>query len=199
MADLAAQGPIAAGSATSVAVDTSVSPHQPGSRMRDANGNEYIWVDFTGTVSAEQPVAIVADRTAGPLGTSGRGPVGIAQGSGTSNQTGWVQIYGRAFVMLGMSGVSPSDAANGPTTAETSGQTVFSLATSLTSPNGIGWTSGPAQTLTSSIVHVIEGITVAQDVSLGDVSATTSATTHTGNRVAVWLNYPYIRASEITT
>src|SRR5687767_14345916 len=110
MAELTGQGPVIAGTATSVATETSRSPYTPGQRMRDAAGNEYVYVDFTGTVSAEQPVAILADKTAGPLGTTGRGPVGIACGAGTSNQSGWVQIFGRALVQLGLSGVSPSDA-----------------------------------------------------------------------------------------
>jgi len=193
MAELSAQGPILAGAATSVAVATSVSPFTKGQRMRDAAGNEYVWVEFTSTVSAEQPVAIASNFTAGALSTTGRGAIGIACGAGTSDESGWVQIYGRALVQLGMSGVSPSDAANGPTTLETvAAMNFFVLGTSLTSPNGIGWVSGEAG-LTSNYDYVIDGMFVAHDASPGDVSSVTSATSHTGNHIAVWLNFPVIR------
>lgn len=196
MAELSAQGPIVAGAATSVAISTSVSPFTKGQRMRDASGNEYTWVEFTGTVSAEQPVEILADLTAGPLGTTGRGAVGVAQGAGTSNDSGWVQIYGRAMVQIGKSGVSPSDAANGPTTVQTvAGISRFVLGTSLTSPNGVGIVTGAAG-LTTDNDYIIEGMYVASDASPGDVSGVTSATSHTGNHIGVWLNYPYIRLQE---
>jgi hypothetical protein len=144
-------------------------------------------------------VQINSDFTAQRLATTGRGAVGVAQGSGTSDENGWVQIYGRTFVQLGMSGVSPSDAANGPTTLQTSLQTVFKLATALTSPNGGGWVSGAAAALTSDPTYVIEGMYVATDASPGDVSSVTSATSHTGNHIAVFLTYPYIRNQEATT
>lgn len=198
MAQLVGQGPIAAAGATSV-VHTTPFPHQPGSRMRDASGNEYVFVDFTGSVYSGVPVAISADYTAAQLGTTGRGPIGVACAAATSDQAGWVQIYGRALVQLGMSGVSPSDAANGPTTLSTSLATVFVLGSSATSPNGIGYVSGAAAAATSSLQYVIDGMTVASDVTLGDVSAVTSATSHVGNQVAVFLNYPVIRPVDITT
>jgi hypothetical protein len=193
MAELSAQGPILAGGATSVAISTSVAPHTRGDRMRDRVGNEYVWVDFTSTVSAEQPVQINSDYTAGALDVTGRGAVGVAQGAGTSNESGWVQVYGRSLVQIGKSGVSPSDAANGPTTVQTvAGIIKFVLGTSATSPNGVGMVTGAAG-LTSDADFIIEGMFVATDASPGDVSSVTSATSHTGNHVAVFLNYPFIR------
>lgn len=180
-------------------VATTPYPLKPGARARDNDGNEYVYVDFTGSVYGEQPVLIASDFTAAAVGTSGRGAIGIATTAATSDNAGWVQIYGRAFVQLGMSGVSPSDAANGPTTLSDSLATVFVLATSLTSPNGIGWVSGAAAAATSSLQYVIDGMDVAHDASPGDVSATTSATSHTGNRIAVFLNYPRIRMVDITS
>lgn len=198
MAHLSAQGAIGAPHPTSE-VATTPFPLTVGSRMSDASGNEYLYCDFTGTVYSEQPVEIAADYTAQALGASGRGLVGIACAAATSDNAGWVQIYGRAFVQLGMSGVSPSDAANGPTTLSNSLATVFVLGTSLTSPNGVGWVSGAAAANTSTLQYVIEDMFVAQDASPGDVSATTSGTSHTGNRIAVFLNYPRLRAVDITT
>lgn len=180
-------------------VATTPYPIQRGTRMRDSAGNEYVYCDFTSSVYAELPVAIASDFTAGALGTSGRGPVGVACGAGTSDEAGWVQVYGRAFIQLGMGGVSPSDAANGPTTLSNSLATVFVLATTQSTPIGVGWVSGAAAAATSALQYVIDGVTVASDASPGDVSATTSATSHTGGRIAVFLNYPYIRLVDLTT
>jgi len=158
-----------------------------GQRARDGQGNEYVMCDFTGTTYSRQPVQINSDYTAAPVGTTGRGQFGVAAEEATSDQWGWVQIYGRCFVQLGMSGVSPSDAANGPTTLSTSQGTIFILATSQTTPIGIGWTSDP-----STNGYWIVGMTVASDASPGDVSAVTSAASHTGSQIAVFLNYPRI-------
>ena len=192
MANLVGQGVILTGGATSEVVATSVAPYTKGQRARDAAGNEYVWVEFTGTVYTGLPVQINSDFTAAVIGVTGRGAFGVACAGGTSNDSGWVQIYGRTFVQLGMSGVSPSDAANGPTTLDTvAAQNFFVLSTSLTSPNGIGWVSGEAG-LTSNTDYVIQGMWVAHDASPGDVSAVTSATSHTGNQIAVWLNFPTI-------
>lgn len=199
MAELSAQGPVLSPAATSVAVGTSPPPFTPGSRMRDASGNEYMFVTFNEAVFAALPVQINSDYTANRLATTGRGAVGVAQGSGTSDEAGWVQIYGRTFVQLGMGGVSPSDAANGPTTLQTSLQTIFKLPTSLSTPPGVGWVSGAAAALTTDPTFVIENMYVATDASPGDVSAVTSATSHTGGQIAVFLNYPYIRNQEATS
>lgn len=163
-------------------------PIQLGTRARDGAGNEYVFCEFGTVVSAEQPVSISAGYVASALGTTGRGPVGVACGAGTSAEAGWVQIYGRCLVQLGMSGVSPSDDANGPTTLQTSAKTVFMLGTSLSSPNGVGWTSA-----VSTAGYWIEGMEVADDASVSnEVSGVTSATSHTGNHVAVFLNYPKV-------
>jgi hypothetical protein len=179
--------------ATSIVQSTSPPAFAVGQRARDAAGNEYVFVDFVGSVFGAQPVEIFDDNTAQALGTTGRARVGVACGAATSNDFGWVQIYGRCQVQLGMSGVSPSDAANGPTTLQTvAAMTVFCLATSLTTPNGVGWVSGEAG-ITSNSDYIIENMWVATDASPGDVSAVTSATSHTGNQIAVFLNYPRIR------
>lgn len=194
MAELSGQGPIVAGGATSVPISTSVSPFAPGQRMRDAVGNEYLWVEFTGTVYSRQPVLITGANTAEAVGTSGRGRVGVACTGATSDQSGWVQIYGRAIMQLGGSGVSPSDDANGPTTLSTSALSRFALPTSLSSPAALLTVSDAS---TEDGLYMVEGITVASDASVSNsVSATTSATSHTGGEVAVFLNYPHISFSE---
>lgn len=174
-----------------------------GTRKRDSLGNEYIMVDFNTTVYPQQPVLInsAGQFIADALATTGRGPIGVVAEivPSTSDNWGWVQIYGRAIVMLGMSGASPSDAANGPTTLSNSLQTIFVLGSSLSSPNGIGWVSGPAAMATSTLNYTIAGMTVAIDASAGDVTNTTSGVAHTGGSIAVFLNYPTIAPIDITT
>lgn len=170
-----------------------------GTRVRDEQGNEYMLCDFNAAVYNQQPVSIAANFVADVLTATWRGMVGVVAETAacTSDNWGWVQIFGRCLIMLGMSGVSPSDAANGPTTLSTSAQTKFILGTSLTTPNAIGWTTDSIQTSTG--YYFVEGITVAQDASVGDVSAVTSQTAHTGNRIAVFLNYPRVLWLDITT
>lgn len=165
-----------------------------GTRRRDEVGNEYIFVDFTDTVYTGTPVAITTDYTAAKVGITGRGAFGVAAEKGTSDQWGWVQVYGRCVVLLigATAGVSPSDDANGPTTLSTTAQTKFWLPTTATStgPEGIRWTSG--NTSTTSGIY-IEGMTVASDASpSNDSSTVTAATSHTGSQVSVFLNYPRI-------
>ena len=188
MAQLTGQGPIALPQPTSE-VATTPYPIQLGSRARDLEGSEYVYVDLTGPVFSGQPVEITDSHTAEVVGTTGRGRVGVATCAGTSDNAVWVQIYGLCTIQLGMSGVSPSDAANGPTTLDTTAITRFILATSLSTPNGIGWTTGNTS-LSSG--HWVEGIHVAQSADPTAVTATTSAASNTGNNIAVFLNYPEI-------
>jgi hypothetical protein len=194
MAELHGQGPIGIPGGTSV-VFTTPFPLTPGSRAKDAAGNEYVFCDFTDTVNVGQPVAIASDFTAGLLAVTGRGPLGVAAVRGTSDNAGWVQIYGRCLMQIIESGVSPSDAANGPTTLATSVPTIFVLPTSITSPMALAWVSGNAST--ASRIE-IEGISVASNASPGSVSGTTFVTAstsnaHTGAEIGVFLIYPKIR------
>ena len=157
-------------------------PISPGTKARDNVGNEYVFCEFSSNVYPEGPVLIGADFVATALTTTGRGPVGIVVDLGknvgpsnvsapvspyTSDQAGWVQIYGRAFAMITIGGgtvVSPSDAANGPTTLSTSVGTKFLAPTSATSPPGaLFWASD--QTMTSVGNYVIHGMSVASDAS----------------------------------
>jgi hypothetical protein len=180
-------------------VYTTPFPVGVGTRARDTSGYEYVFCDFTGAVNLYQPVVISSDFTAAAVGITGRGAVGIVCAQvGTSNNGGWVQIYGRSMMQLaggdgGGTMPSPSDAANGPTTLATSIPTVFKLGTSLTSPPALAWVSG--NTSTGSGIYV-EGMVVATDASPGDVSAVTYTTdpscAHTGSQIAVFLNYPVL-------
>ena len=174
--------------ATSV-VHTTPFPYKPGTRAVDVDGNVYIYCDYTGTIYGGLPVSIAAGHTAGPVGITGRGPVGVACGYATSDNGGWVQVYGAATMQIGVAGTSPSDAANGPTTVATSVQTYFALATSATTLNVFAMVSDASGL---SDKYTIRGITVATDADVAAVSDVTAATSHTGSQVKVYLNFPEI-------
>ena len=192
---LVGQGPIAgvAGPTTVAISHTTPPPLQLGSRMRDTEGNEYVLCSVGQAVFAGTPVAIDAAFNVTQLAATGRGAVGVACAAATTDELVWVQIYGYCTVQLGMVGgtaVSPSDAANGPTTLSTSVMTRFVLATTISSPNGLGWVSDNAST---AVNFYVDDIFVASDADLTAVSAVTAATSHTGAQVRVFLNYPNIR------
>jgi hypothetical protein len=174
-------------------VATTPFPVPVGTVMRDYAGNAYVYVDFTGSVYGGTPVQISSSFTAEKVGTTGRGAFGVACTGATSDNGGWVQIYGEATIQLlgATAGVSPSDAANGPTTLSTTAQTKFWLPTTATStgPEGIRWTSGNASTTSG---FYVEGVTVSTNADLTAVTAVTAATSHTGEQVKVFLNFPRI-------
>jgi hypothetical protein len=150
-----------------------------GKRKRDFLGNEYVLCSFSETVFSGTPVSISAAFVAVRVGVTGRGAMGVvaeAQGA-TSAQWGWVQIYGKCNVQLigATAGVSPSDAANGPTTANTTLQTKFWLPTTATStgPEGLRITLGSTSVLSGMFIY---GMTPATDYAPGNVSAVTAAT-----------------------
>jgi hypothetical protein len=186
-------GPAITGAGATSEVFTTPFPHQVGTVLPDAAGNRYVFCDFTGTVFGGTPVQISSSFTAEKVGITGRGAFGVASGGGTSDNGGWVQIYGEATIQLlgATAGVSPSDAANGPTTLSTTAQTKFWLPTTATStgPEGIRWTSGSTSILSG---FQIEGLTVSTNADLTAVSAVTAATSHTGEQVKVFLNFPKI-------
>ncbi len=191
MPQLSAQGPIGVPGPTSAAMShTSPPPLALGQTARDVDGNEYVLCSAGATVSAKQPVTISATFDVAPLATTGRGPVGIAQATATSDQLVWVLIYGYGLIQLGMSGVSPSDAANGPTTLSTSVTTRFVLGSSLTSPNGIGWVSDNACT---AVNFYVDDIFVATDADPTAITAVTTTSAHIGHEIKVFLAYPKIR------
>lgn len=185
MGNFAGPTQIAAGMTSDIF--TTPYPHQLGTRMRDALGNEYVFVDFDATVYSRQPVLISSDFVASTIAVTGRGLVGVAVAQNSSDTAGWAQIYGKCMMQIIKSGVSASDAANGPTTLSTSQATQFYIPTSITSPAAFRWTTG--NTSTGSGIR-IDGIFVATDAAPGDVSAKTSATSHSGSEISVFLNYP---------
>ena len=138
-------------------------------------GKEYILCDFTGTVHSGVTVSISNDGafSAAALTTSHQGSVGVvAEATSTSDQWGWVQVYGAASAQIA-SGDSAATSAM-----------VAVAATSVSSPNA----GMDAIARTSSDVPQIFGMFVTGDAT----TAVTSASSHTGVAVPVFLNYPYV-------
>lgn len=197
MAELIGQGPVGLPGGTSVVFETSSPPLPLGSRAKDNNGNEYLFVAFGDAVNAKMVVRISSAFVATVLGTGGRGWLGVVcANNATSDSCGWVQIYGKAMIMIvdaGSGGTqpSPSDAAAGPTTLSTSAMTRFMLPTSQTSPAALVALNGTVST-TSGIFA--EGILVADDADAAAVTAvcntTDASARHTGAQISVILNYP---------
>ena len=191
MPELSGQGPAALPGGTSV-VFTTPFPLVVGQQARGLDGSVYLFVDYTGTVYSGLPVAILSDNTAGPLGITHRGRIGVCMAQASSDNAGWVQIYGRCDMQVGVAGTSPSDAANCGTTLQTSAGTKFILATSATTLNVLAFVSD-ASGLDEK--YVVTGITMASDPSLTAVSDLSSAASHTGSHVGVFLNFPAVNYS----
>lgn len=144
-----------------------------GSR-KPIGGKEYILCDFTSTVHSGVTVSISSDGlfTAAPLTGAFQGSVGVvAEQTSTSDRWGWVQIYGWASAQIA-SGDSAATSAM-----------VAVVASSVSSPDA----GMNAIARTSSDVNQI----INMFISGAATTAVTSASSHTGVAVPVWLNYPY--------
>jgi hypothetical protein len=73
-----------------------------GTRARDAQGNEYIYLDFDATKAVGELVTWDSAFLATDTGATTVGPIGVVCGeSATSDVAGWVQIYGQCSFVLG--------------------------------------------------------------------------------------------------
>ena len=199
-------------------VYTTPFPISTGTKARDSLGNEFVFCDNAAQTFYGGTWVTINDENfrATLLTTTGRGKVGVVmQGSPTAvtdagSRGHWVQIYGRVLAQIGGSVVSPSDAANGPTTDSDTLQNTFLLPTSATTPAGVAYYTSNVSGVSSGQQNVIHGVTVAIGASPADVSghagqggvqsrestpavtAVTSAASFNGNSIYVFLNYPYI-------
>ena len=157
-------------------VYTTPYPVSLGTRAFDTSGNEYVFLDYTGTMYGGMLVFISKDGawTANPYttGLTG-GPVGVIAGPGTSDNAGWVQIGGFAIVQC----------VGGSSLGTSSGRAL--VATSQSSPATALLTVSTGTSLSSD---VIQGMWLTQLTSTG----TTSATSATGLRTRVWMSRPFI-------
>ena len=151
----------------------------PGARAYDGDGNVYIMVDLTFQAYSGVTVLISKDGlyTASAFTNSDYGSIGIVTEEGTSDQYVWAQVYGF---------YSGAQFTSGSSLATSTG--VIQGATTASVPVGalLGRTTSLASSDDSAIIH---GMFLASAVTTG----TTAATSHTGFKADVWLNYPYKR------
>lgn len=194
MALMVGQGPVAltGGFTSNPLSQTSPQPgaNPPlGTRATDNVGNVYILCDSLNTLFSALPVVINDDYTC-QLVTTGqfKGRIGIAQAGCTSDQLVWVLVYGRTLMQVGGNNTSPSD---NLTSVDTTAQIKFVMPTSLSTPASLSTVTDASSMNTAYVA----GMWIASDTTLGDVSAVTSAPSHTGAQVGVFLNYPYLQVA----
>jgi len=184
---------------TSAVFSTSPLPIEVGTRAFDKSGNEYIFVSFGGPVSTGSWVVISDLNVATFLDDVSVGRVGIVMGTTpTSNDSGWVQIYGlniiaqsnvvsdESSVIIGLRATSvastPLGVINGFAAVSTAGNIVHNAwMTALT----------PAEA----------GISGASDSSW-PTTYTTAASSPTGSQhsgavLGVFLNYPHADGQDV--
>ena len=219
MANLVGQGQALSAGPTSAIFSTPF-PHKPGDKGRDANGNEYVFVDFTATVYYGCVVQITSLYTASPLlGTANRPfrvgvvcsgtPSTVAGDHPTSDNGGWVQIYGvHPAVQTGMT----SDGG----ASDTAGAYFAIPQTSVGTPSGTMTVRLQATAVsiinTSTEANLIYGMWLVDFSEVTDIadwngsSAATGPSTmdvlnstsgantsaFSGTTFAVFLNYPYV-------
>lgn len=166
--------------AAAIVGDSSALPDYclPGTRARDGAGNEYVLVDLQATVYSGVTVLIDSahDGTffAAVLTSTSQGIVGVMAEEGTSNQFAWAQIYGQT-VAQDSTATSAADSTYLATAAS-------SVSTPAAGMAAIAGSSSVANTFLIKGMFIVGAAT----------SATTSATSHTGIQVPVFLNYPYV-------
>lgn len=220
MSQLVGPGAIGTAGATSIIFGLPF-PHKPGDKARDNQGNEFVFVDFLNTTYFGCLVQINALYQAAPLlGTAnkpfrvgvvcGGTPSSIDGNYPTSDNGGWVQIYGvHAAVQTGM-------ASDGGVSATAGGAYWCIPQTSVGTPSGtlsvIAQGAGTSIAQSSVDGNKIYGMWIvdmgevtdladyagssgssgptSQDVLNATSGAATSA--FIGQTYAVFLNYPYV-------
>lgn len=175
MAFLSAQGPIGAPQPTSV--NTTEAGLAVGQRMRDVDGNEYIYCHFTDVVTAGQWVSLRSPGGVVRITTAATGPIGIVMADATSISYGWVQIYGDHPLAQ----ISNSDATS---------------AFRLLAPTGATTEAALAASTTDDVANLVHGAWITEAAS---TDTTNSSSAHSGVTVAVRLNYPFLLNASVNT
>ena len=186
---------------TSVVYSTTPFPISVGSRAFDTEGNEYLFVAFGGAVSTGSWVVISDLNVATFLDDVSQGRVGVVMGTTpTSNDGGWVQIYGLNIIAQGSMATDQASAAVGGALRPTSVAT-----TPLGTVEIVSQVSNAANIIHNAWITPLlpseAGISGASDTSW-PTSYTTAASSpvggqHTGAVVGVFLNYPYVDGAEV--
>lgn len=177
------------------AVFTTPFPITVGTKAPDQSGNEYVFVEFSGPISTGEWVVIDDLNVASALIDTSVGRVGIVAGDApTSNDGGWVQIYGLNIIAQTH---DVSDAVS-PHLGH------LRAVTYATTPLGtIGVVLGVSQE--SVLIHnawptaltpAAAGISGASDASWPTTYTTAQSSPagsqHSGAVLGVFLNYPFI-------
>ena len=155
-----------------------------GAEATDDDGNVLVMCDFTETVYSGVTVGISNDGlfTAAVLTDTHQGAVGVVvEQTSSSDRWGWVQVYGYN------SGAQLSSGDSAATSAH------LALAASSVSTPASGLSN--VVNTTSTAQAQIFGMFIVGAAS----TAVTSAASHTGVSVPVFLNYPYTRGKNSDT
>lgn len=175
MAELSGQGPILHSGATSV-IDTAAAC-KLGTRARDVDGNEYVYVDFQESCIRGEWVSFGATFLAFQLTATSVGWVGVVDGTvSASDRFGWVLVYGVHTAAWATSGSS-------------SGAPVVIAAT--TDLGHIATDASSAQTIK------VYGVLVA--TSPDTCASTALSTSALAAPATVILNYPFVDQTQIST
>ena len=185
---------------TSNVYSTSPLPISVGTRAKDVAGNEYVFVSFGAAVSPGVWVIINDLHVGTPIDDiSGPGRVGIVMGtSPTSNDAGWVQIYGLNIIAQTNTATDLVSTGIGlrPTSVASTPLGVVDVVSAVSAAANIihnAWIT--------ALTPAEAGISGASDSSW-PTSYTTAASSpaggqHTGNVIGVFLNYPYLDGQEV--
>ena len=185
---------------TSDCYSTSPLPIAPGTRAFDVSGNEYVFASFGTAISKGCWVILTDLHVASPIDdVSGPGRVGIVMStSPTSNDSGWVQIYGLNIIAQTNAATDQVSAGIGlrPTSVASTPLGVVDIVSAVSAAANIihnAWIT--------ALTPAEAGISGATDSSW-PTSFTTAASSpagaqHTGNVVGVFLNYPYLDGQEV--
>lgn len=150
---------------------------KPGTRMRDVDGNEYIYVTYSETLRAGQWVHYRDPDAAARVATATAGPIGIVMADATSTDNGWVQIYGDYATAQ----ISNSEATS---------------AFRLLAPTGATTEAALAASSTDDVANLVHGAWIT---AIASTDTTGSSSAHTGITVAVRLNYPQLHNISVNT
>lgn len=185
---------------TSNVYSTSPLPIAVGTRAKDVAGNEYVFASFGAAVSPGVWVILSDLHVGTPIDdVSGPGRVGIVMGtSPTSNDAGWVQIYGLNIIAQTNMATDQASAGIGlrPTSVASTPLGVVDIVSAVSAAANIihnAWIT--------ALTPAEAGISGATDSSW-PTSFTTAASSpaggqHTGAVVGVFLNYPYLDGQEV--
>jgi hypothetical protein len=175
MAELSAQGPVIHSGATSVVDSTQAIKF--GTRGKDVDGNEYVYVDFQESCIAGEWVSFDSTFKATQLTNTSRGWVGVVVGTvSASDRFGWVQVYG-----LHSAAWATSDSSSGLPAIVAATTDLGTITTDGTSAQTIG----------------VQGVLVC---SSPDTCASTALSTSAlAAPATVMLNYPFVTGAQIST